>query len=390
MSTIDFNNKGEFEKFRDSIQKILDPIKKADEVSPIFKDFLMKNQRTEAGRSLPDYYLVYFLFVDLLGYNNIVQMEKTAWAVKIEYNGKPFSIEHRKFGLGIFGNLADEKEAKEIADRIHKAVKAAQPFFEFIAASAANKSELNVTNNCKELFQRYEYFLKRYKSSLKKIEKSKGVKKVKKTKNSTLYTFPVVKQYSITTWNAMAVIDAFFSWTEHVFIHIAILKGTIKKGVEVAELAADEWSVKFKKAIPLDTNEVKMMYDELLEIRRQVRNFLDHGAFGKKGEAFHFHSGAGAVPLILPHQRGRAKFSLSSALIFRDDKAIEAIEKFVKLVWKGDRRPAKLYLQKYSMPVILTMAVDGQYEMAMTSNEAMMQLIEYLSYQIDRSADMDF
>jgi translation elongation factor EF-4 len=48
------------------------------------------------------------------------------------------------------------------------------------------------------------------------------------------------------SWLGIAAIDAFFSWTEHVLIHIAILQGKLKTGEEVADLAAAEWAYKVK------------------------------------------------------------------------------------------------------------------------------------------------
>jgi hypothetical protein len=46
----------------------------------------------------------------------------------------------------------------------------------------------------------------------------------------------------------MAAIDAFFSWTEHIFIHIAILNSSITTGEDFAALSGAEWNVKFKRA----------------------------------------------------------------------------------------------------------------------------------------------
>ena len=58
-------------------------------------------QRTNAGRFLPPYYLVYFLLVELLGFKDLGHEEKVAWAVPVEFKGCHLTIEHRKFGLGI-------------------------------------------------------------------------------------------------------------------------------------------------------------------------------------------------------------------------------------------------------------------------------------------------
>ena len=44
---------------------------------------LMLSSRTNGGRSLPEYYLVYFLLVDLLGYKDLGQWEKVAWVIPV-------------------------------------------------------------------------------------------------------------------------------------------------------------------------------------------------------------------------------------------------------------------------------------------------------------------
>jgi hypothetical protein len=51
------------------------------------------------------------------------------------------------------------------------------------------------------------------------------------------------------SWLALAAIEAFFGWTEHVFIHLAILQGRVTSGAEVVEIAEADWATKFKKAL---------------------------------------------------------------------------------------------------------------------------------------------
>ena len=63
---------------------------------------LILSARTEAGRGLPPYYLVYFLLVDLLKFPSLGQWEKTAWTVPVRFRGRLYGIEHRKMGLGVF------------------------------------------------------------------------------------------------------------------------------------------------------------------------------------------------------------------------------------------------------------------------------------------------
>jgi hypothetical protein len=88
---------------------------------------------------------------------------------------------------------------------------------------------------------------------------------------------------------------------------LAVLKGTKTTGGEVAELAGADWSIKFKAALNINDPSTKIYFDKLLVIRRQLRNFVAHGAFGKEGKAFHFHSTAGAVPLAFDHSTTKHK-----------------------------------------------------------------------------------
>lgn len=186
------------------------------------------------------------------------------------------------------------------------------------------------------------------------------------------------------------MIDAFFSFTEHVFIHLATLQGKISTGNEVASLAGADWAQKYKSAFDLRDKEAKFFYDNLIEIRRQHRNFVAHGSFGKQGEAFTFHSGAGAVPVLLPHIRGPQKFYLTGSLTMKDSDAIQTILRFMEFLWEYEREPARIYLQRTSLPVILTMVTDGTYAKAMQSSKKMKSLVEQLESESERSINLDF
>ena len=114
---------------------------------------------------MPPYYLVCFLFVDLLGYKNLGQFEKASWSVPIGYNGTAYLLEHRKFGMGLF---ATDKESQEIVKKISKAVKVAQPYFEWVANQAAKLANLNVINHSLRLHERYLFLTNEYKKRFKK------------------------------------------------------------------------------------------------------------------------------------------------------------------------------------------------------------------------------
>jgi hypothetical protein len=165
----------ELEKVRAAALRALSPVRPADSTTCAEKNFLFTAKRTNAGRKLPPYYLVYFLLVDLLGFKNLGKFEKVAWSVPIDFNGQAFVVEHRKMGIGVFaGDVErDEESAKQIVILINKAVKVAQPFFDWLADQAVDQSAVNVVNNSSELLQRYVYLLELYRAKVEEAERRK-------------------------------------------------------------------------------------------------------------------------------------------------------------------------------------------------------------------------
>lgn len=367
---------------------------------------LMLSSRTNGGRSLPEYYLVYFLLVDLLGYEDLGRGEKVAWAIPVRYQDRLYSIEHRKFGLGIFapnhdpasmwsGTASDqaESDAREISAAINKAASIAEPYFEWRAKQAASLSNLNIINASNDLFDRYVFFRDKFRSLIEEAERCKDERHIIKTTlpDGTEVTSGSSPAYLLrreAKWQAQAAIEAFYGWTEHSFIHLAILQSRLRTGDEVAALAAADWKSKFKAALDLTHLDTKSHYDGLLDLRAQIRNFMAHGAFGKRGEAFRFHSGAGAVPVLLT-QNQQHRYALTGKPAFDEGVAIADIETFIEHLWSGPRAPAKIYIFS-ELPSILTHVLDGTYARAMQSEQDMAEFVDYLTHAFDNAMNMDW
>ncbi len=366
---------------------------------------LMLSARTEAGRGLPPYYLVYFLFVDLLKFPSLGQLEKTAWTVPVRFRGRLYGIEHRKMGLGVFEPNLDpnarmsgrpsqqgEKDATAIVEAIKKAVSVAAPYFQWRAQQAIATSDLNVVNKNSDLFERYEYFRDQFNAQViesKELEskaKDRGSESPRTVNSELISSWLSVKKQ--VNWYALAAIEAFFSWTEHAFIHLAILQGRLNVGTQVAELAEDKWNAKFKAALDISDNDTKAHYDKLLELRAQVRNFVAHGAFGKEGQAFRFHSGAGSVPVLLNNDRDH-QVSFTGRVAFDEVAAISEIGSFLDHLWAGALAPARHYLFSV-LPSILSYATDGTYARVMQSEEDMLSFVDGLTRRLEQAADMDW
>ena len=387
-----------FKKIKERAARAIAPLKPADEQSVAPRDMLFAARRTSASQHLPEHYLVYFLLVDLLDFKDLGQWEKLAYSIPVDFNGTAYLIEHRKFGLGLFAADPETQEgdATAIVDLIRKAMKAARPYFEHLANEAAEGSRLNLKNYSRDLYDRFVFLRKTFheKQEEAKLRKEKHVAGKGVTEDGMIiresFLMPDFELRREARWLGLAAVEAFFSWTEHVFIHIAVLRGARTTGREVSELVGADWSTKLKSALDIDEPDMRILYDKLATIRRQLRNYVTHGAFGKDDEAFSFHSGAGAVPLRLPHRRKRDSFRFGSGLDLDPTQAFEIIARFESLLWTGWRAGAKLYIQDYELPTILSMAADGTYERAMSSDQTMLDFTEQLAKKINDAANMDW
>jgi hypothetical protein len=398
---------------REAARRAISPLKSADGDTKADKQFLFNARRSDAGENLPPYYLVYFLLVDLLGFPNLGQFEKISWSVPVDLDGVAYLIEHRKFGIGVFAREGEEGEkgAKRIVGLIHNGVGAAKPFFKWMAENAVQASKFNVRNIGIKLYRRYVFFRDKFKLTSSETEKlrkdraendkqrnffwgheysSRLPKEASWLEHAEIFTFKDFKRAEDASWFAIAAVEAFFGWTEHIFIHLAILQGQVTTGAGVTEMADSDWGTKFKLTFDLNDKVTNTHFEKLITIRRQVRNFMAHGAFGKGGEAFSFHSGAGAVPVALDHKSSKTRFSLTPELAFEDHEAIATIEAFISFMWSGVRAPAKIYIQESELPLILPHASDGKYLTAMASVEAMKEFLDHLSGEWDRARNMDW
>src|SRR5438067_11987170 len=177
----------DLEVLRSRAMRAISPIKPGDSKRGRELDYWLNARRTAAGRGLPAYYLVYFLLVDLLQFEDLGQFEKEAWTVPIDFNGQMFTITHAKFGVGVFvPNAQDhEDEANRIVDLITRGVKVAEPYFEWRAATAVQASQVNVVNHSGWLLQRYRFLREQFDAANAEADRRKDEKIVKTSKIPT-------------------------------------------------------------------------------------------------------------------------------------------------------------------------------------------------------------
>ena len=144
----------DIEATRTKVAAAIRPLKSSDSA-------VCWGRRTPASIRLPQPYLVYFLLVDLLGFKCFGPGEKVAWTVPVELDGRTFFVEHRKLGFGVFGSsdCGDDEMAEKTVNLINKAVRVAEPYFDWRAEQAILGLEVNIRNRSNALYERFQFFL---------------------------------------------------------------------------------------------------------------------------------------------------------------------------------------------------------------------------------------
>jgi hypothetical protein len=376
---------------KDAALRAVSPLRPGTDGEVAAHPSILWARRVETATELPPHYIVYFLLVELLNFPHRGIDEKVAWTIPVVLDDNLFAIQHRKLGLGVFALSFDgaAEGAEQIARLIRRSANAGKKYFDWKAEAAVKTSRLNVVNRSSDLYERFRYFRDKYRGLLVEAADRKDEHATEIRDGVTMHYPPSFELAREAEHYAIAAIEAFYSWTEHIFVQLATMNGHCPTGADVADLARADWSTKYKTALGLEEPTMKRFFDQLLALRRQVRNFTAHGAFGKDGEAFRFHSAAGAVPVLLNNSTEEARYSLVGYAAFSEGTAIELIAAFVEHLWDDARRPARLYLES-ELPIRLTLAVDGTYEDAMQSEVQMQSLIDDLNVEIDRAENMDW
>ena len=375
------------------------PIKRAELSQQEWAHASARSKRTEAGSQLPDYYLVYFLLAELLSFETFHSGEKLAWSIPIDLDDQIYLIEYRKLGLGIFApNSPDaEHQAARIVRLLKKGIRRSQSYFRLRAKQAVEKSSVAVMNHSNRLYDRYHFFQDQHRSKCEEARQNAGREiKTHYPGGWVGISLPEVELRREAEWIAFAAIDSFFSWTEHVFIHLAILQGRCTTAEEVDQLSFADWKEKFRSALNMSDPENSQFYNQLQRTRKRFRNLGAHGAFGPDGEAFIFPSGTGAVPVSLTHAGHEHSyrfggdfdhFRTRDRLVGEDE--IDVINDFVDFIRSGDLEPAWVFIDAGLHPN-LTAGGRRQLYDAMQSFEAMSRFVRYESLIVDAYANMEF
>lgn len=344
----------------------------------------------ETDKILP--YMAFLTFILLLNFKYYGKEEKVAWSIPFIYKEKPFVIYHQKFGFRV-ASINDEKNttdlAREMLRQLTRGIKIADGLLKPIVENDVKNGDISVVNKHYILYDSYSFFRAKAKEKFKKSE----IKPQKGGLHQLTNVFNRSAKYERQGfYYTTAMLDAFYSWLEHVLVLLVPFCEFKKNEDDIENLISADWTRKFNRVLkPDEDKDAHRLYNELWEIKENYRNTLAHGFFDKTRGSILVHTPVvGAIPICLS--------SYSNTIYYNSFHPITK-DIFPKICKAFDKTEKFLRTKKFPQPfAIIESGLDirfddkglAEYKDVIRTPEETNSFIEVMSGIADDAINMDW
>lgn len=344
-------------------------------------------------------YIVFLIFVNIKNYNFYGKGEKTAWEIPIKYKNQPFILAHQKFGFKIISNEEDEKInllAKEAISNINKSIPFAEKIIEPNLKELVKDGFITLENLYFETRRRYEYFrelvdrevyiYENYKNADINLN-TRSLKKLLQIYNDD------IKKKNASNYAIMAMLDAFFSFLEHILVLILpFIKEIDLSEIDIEEYIGYNWKNKYKIIFSLSSDKQALkLYENLEKIKELYRNPATHGYFEKNGGSFYVHMPhLGAIPMILTKDDKYIGYHFSRFTHYKFQEIINCFDSIENYIDNCERTKYGIMYIKKGLSIAYDTETNKIYKKAMKSNRSFKIFMNKMSKLHDDARNMDW
>lgn len=341
--------------------------------------------------------LVLFALRNVMGFRASGPGEKMRWAVSCTFNGGPVSFEMAKFGFRIYA--ADSVDVKRLCGQLQVAVKHVEHWLAPLAKQQAAKGNVTIANRHSEFDARYRFFRTLADRSYRKADRKPPSKPARKRGGGISGVFEelgrdwthAMRARTQGFYHSTAMVDAYFSRLEHVFVLLRAFTGTPLQEGGLTSFLSMTWDEKLKELVNVDEPGMQKLYSELKRIKERVRNPFAHGGVENDGGSLYVHiPTVGALPANFTQIRNSVRFNFIP--VGKDDhsSASAAFDAFDEAMRSG------LFAGPFSLveagidPVFSTDHLAVYRQISAASAKDREEWIDHWHYENDRHANMDY
>jgi hypothetical protein len=267
---------------------------------------------------IPVPWLQYMALVQVIGCRDLGPTEKTMWQVPFRYNGTNAMLTYEKFGVRLYLDLGEGggsgQLAAEIVGKLNAIVKTVErDSLRDLAEQKFDDGEVTLRNQHYRLRRAYDHFRAEAERLLAASE-AEDTRELGTIEEGDLLSRGISKKFQrleVGGFNAIAAINAYFSWLEHVLTLALAFDGTDPAGGTLREHIGNRWGDKFRRVFGTEDSNANRVLGRLHEVAEDFRNTFGHGGFDKLGATVGVQlEGIGAIPARLTDVRRSPHFEL--------------------------------------------------------------------------------
>lgn len=235
-------------------------------------------------------YMIFIIFCRLKETNYTYKdRDNTLFDIPFRFQNYYCVFSFEKTGLILSINTQDEEIMGMLFKKLKSAIKITNLLLNPIIKEEINKGNFTLENHSGLLRQRYLYF--REKADTLSAISEDHMRDIK------------IKREVI--FNTQSMLDAYFSFHEHILILLLPFKDFNKNIEKVTDLISANWTSKYKRIFNPQVNPEYMHWFDKLKSLKELRNKYSHGGFEKKnGSLFPNIEGVGTIPVQPPETNG--------------------------------------------------------------------------------------
>ncbi len=275
----------------------------------------------------PPAYMVAFVFLDILGFENRGGEEKVLWHTYFEYKDHLFKIRDYKFGSWSLEATGDLDTARALVPEIVGKVQAASHRADKLLRSEFKElitnDEFFINNAYIKLRTIYEFHAAEVQSALDQLVSLEARQDSMVRAHRINETLHLEKNI---VCRATPMMVSFFSLLEFV---LDVFYAFEQPDIPFLGFRGLDWASRFKKVATLEPRtEMTRFYEDFVNIKKKYRNPLTHGLTGESSLLVPFPF-AGLVPISYKYLTQTIHFGLTE---ISPDSAREMLDAFTKFL----------------------------------------------------------
>lgn len=343
---------------------------------------------------LPVPELIPFILSGVLGFPNLGRGEKIRWQICFKYKNVLCNIAHQKFGVRLYYLKLEKNDLRinpdEIIGKLIKGLRIIEKsVLQGFSKHQLSQGNVTIPNIYHKLDGMYQYFREN-------AEREFNFKAEQKHNGDALEDIAnhmnlVIRSTRNGFYNTIAMVDAFFSKTENLFIMVLPFINYNREKDNLLEKIGSRWQDKFKRIFQIETDvAAKRFYDQLVNLKENLRNTFAHGGFEKAGASLFFHlPKVGAIPVILTKIKDSPHFNFFPIEEDKFNNICALLDQFETWLKSGKLAQGIKYIES-GLNVPFDEESISKFNEAMESDDEFDKLIEHWSYLNDQDTNMDF